>query len=213
MGQSLQEIMAVSIRDVVARASWRRLVPATLVLAASLPWPSLASSLPLEPGPIRPATSCPENLETLVAALLRDLPSYANRVASRSLGVAEETGFGTVLLAGAAELEPIDLERRASSQLPGSVETDTQQVFFTTLERRYRNREAFNLQGFHWLFLAPSEDGWWLGPMYSSFASYPDGGDRSTPPLESSQGIIGQAVQLWLRDCRAGAIVPLGTGE
>ena len=30
-----------------------------------------------------------------------------------------------------------------------------------------------------------------------------------TPPRETSEGIIGQAVRLWLRDCRAGAIYPV----
>ncbi|MEL6764251.1 MAG: hypothetical protein AAFO87_11435, partial [Cyanobacteria bacterium J06607_6] len=32
---------------------------------------------------LRPPMACPEDMETLVTGLLRDLPSYTNRVAAR----------------------------------------------------------------------------------------------------------------------------------
>lgn len=172
------------------------------------PQPGLTSqSIPLTPDPIRPSSRCPEDIQRLMKGMLRDLPGYANRVASRSLGITEETGFGTLLLVSPAEFEPIDLDERPSSQLPNAAQ-ELHQVFFTSLERRYQAGEALNLQGFHWLFLTPGPEGWWLSLMYSSFGNYPEE-VNPTPPQETSQGIIGQAVQLWLRDCRAGAVSPI----
>jgi len=68
--------------------------------------PTVAEDSPF----LRPRTPCPQDLETLIQGLLRDLPSYANRVARRSLGLREETtGFGTILIAGQAEFMPLDI--------------------------------------------------------------------------------------------------------
>lgn len=170
-------------------------------------------SIPLTPGPLRPASVCPSTLDLLMVGLLRDLPSYANRVASRSLGLAEESGFGTMLVAGSANFEGVDLSETPASTLPPedaeSASEPLRQVFFTTLERRYQGDAISNMQGFHWMFLAPDEAGWRLALMYSSFGGYPEGTSSPTPPFESSNGIVGQAVRLWLRDCRAGAIYPV----
>jgi hypothetical protein len=97
-----------------------------------------------------------------------------------------------------------------------------QQVFFTTLERQYWRNQMVSLQNYHWLFLVQNQDGWYLGLLYSSLGRYPSGdGPLSpvasqrapTPPEESSDGIIGQAIRLWLRDCRAGAVFPANAAE
>ncbi|MGD1906764.1 MAG: hypothetical protein ACFB0C_12315 [Leptolyngbyaceae cyanobacterium] len=155
---------------------------------------------------LRPLTTCPVDLETLITGLIRDVPSYANRVARRQLGV-NDAGFGTVLVAGQAELEPLDI----SDRLFNSGEYDPEsvdQVFFTTLERQYTETEQVNLQQFHWLFLTEADDGWRLAFMFSRLGA--EGSSRPpTPPEESSNAVIGQAVRLWLRDCRAGAIDPI----
>jgi len=68
-----------------------------------------------------------------------------------------------------------------------------------------------SLQQFHWLFLVQTEDGWRSVLIYSSLGGDPArplADQRLMPPQESSQGIVGQAVRLWLRDCRAGAVFP-----
>lgn len=166
---------------------------------------------PPEPGSpyLRPQTACPTDLETLTAGLIRDLPSYANRVASSSLGVNETgTGFGTVLVAGRAEFEPIDLEPLTFSQFPEPSDT-IRQVFLTTLERQYTENAAVTLENYHWLFLALGDDGWRLALIFSRIAVDEAGARPPTPPREVSDGITGQAVQLWLRDCRAGAVYPI----
>ena len=159
---------------------------------------------------LRPKTLCPSDLPTLMAGLLRDLPSYANRAASRSLGSSQEvSGFGTILVAGQAEFAPLDVAALTSRETPTAIPEAIEQVFFTTLERYYTTTEAIQLEQYHWLLLTPVEDGWRFALMFSRVAV--DGASERppTPPRESSDGIIGQAVRLWLRDCRAGAVYPV----
>ena len=167
-----------------------------------------AGPVPEAPPPfLRPASVCPEDVELLVQGLLRDLPGYANRVARRTLGTfPDDTPFGTVLLAGRAELEPLPLAALAFDALPTDA---TQQVFFTTRERRYTDTAAITLEQYHWLFLVPAADGWRLTLMFSRTAPDETPLRPPTPPRESSEGIMGQAIRLWLRDCRAGAVYPI----
>jgi len=171
---------------------------------------SLAAPAEAADSYLRPQTPCPRDLEILTAGLLRDLPSYANRVAYRSLGTDEDlAGFGTMLLAGRAEFEPLAIEPlqlMPSSDRPAD---SIRQVFFTTLERHYLEDDFTHLQQYHWLFLAEASDGWRLTLMFSRLAPDEATLRPPTPPRESSQGIVGQAVRLWLRDCRAGAVYPV----
>jgi len=156
---------------------------------------------------LRPPHSCPPELERLVARLLQDLPTYAQLVAGRSLGVSDQrfSPFGMVIIASQPDYEPLALAENPYGD-PASV--DTQQVFFTTLERQYWRGQPVSLQNHHWLFLAPAETGWYLSQMYSMVGHSPADRGAPSPPQESSDGIIGQAVTLWLRDCRAGAVFP-----
>ncbi len=156
---------------------------------------------------LRPPGTCPQDLDSLVSRLLQDLPTYSELVAGRSLELRsnQTSPFGTVITVGEPDYEPIAL---ANSSFNGSAD-DLQQVFFTTLERQYWQGRPFSLQNYHWLFLAEAENGWYLSQMYSSLGSYPaEAQDAPSPPQESSDGIVGQAVTLWLRDCRAGAVFP-----
>ena len=60
-------------------------------------------------------------------------------------------------------------------------------------------------ENYHWLFLTKTSEGWKLVTVYSQLAALnPD--DVPLPPIETSQGTIGQAIRLWLRDCQAGAL-------
>jgi len=162
---------------------------------------SLRSEVNSPSTPIRPHNPCPAELEPLVAQLLNDLPTYSNLVASRSLGHPEERSspFGTVLVASQPDFTPLPLGETAPRE-------NLHQIFFTTLERQYWQQQAVSLQHYHWLFLVQGDDGWRLSLLYSSLGAYPAGSRGATPPQESSQGLVGQAIALWLRDCRAGAI-------
>jgi hypothetical protein len=160
---------------------------------------------------LRPQDACPQQLRPLVSRLLQDLPVYAGLVASRSLGrpTSPENAFGSVLLVSEPDFTPIDINAQIPEALP-DLTSSVQQVFFTTLERQYWQGQSMSLQNYHWLFLTQDEAGhWYLALIYSSVGHYPATESRApSPPQESSDGIIGQAVTLWLRDCRAGAVFP-----
>jgi len=150
--------------------------------------------------------TCPTDVETLTSLMMRDLPSYGNRVIQRARRLDRTVdSFSYVLLAGKPEFTPLPL--RLTDYTPTIPPEDPEapkQVFFTTLERQYLAGKVIELQHYHWLFLTLAPDGWHLVMMFSRIGSTE--GHPPTPPRESSNGIIGQAVSLWLRDCNAGAI-------
>jgi len=152
--------------------------------------------------------TCPADVETLTARMLRDLPSYANRVIQRSRRVDRGTTYFPlyVILAGRPEFAPLSIGSGQYNLPEGSpaVEQPTQ-VFITTLERQYSDGKVVEFQNYHWLFLTYTQGSWWLALIYSRLGFYPEVGPPA-PPRESSNGIIGQAIRLWLRDCRAGAV-------
>ncbi|MFB2979419.1 hypothetical protein [Microseira sp. BLCC-F43] len=165
----------------------------------------LISEIPNARRPIE----CPADVETLIALLLRDLPSYANRVTQRARRRSRSVEvYSYVILAGRPEFEPLTLGPGEYTQAaPDSNSEDLRQVFLTTLERQYVGNKPVLLQQYHWLFLTKTDSGWLLAMMFSQTGLYPD--ERPpTAPRESSQGVIGQAIQIWLRDCRAGVIRP-----
>lgn len=166
----------------------------------------------LAPAPIRPPAACPDDLQALTALMLRDLPSYANRVVQRSFdrsprnfgtGISTSRQLGTILLAGRPEFEPLTLGPGVYA--PTSPQADQpQQIFFTTLERQYVRDRIVYLQHYHWLFLTQG-DGWLFVALFSQLGDTPPG-EPPTPPQNTSEGDIAQAVRLWLRDCRSGAV-------
>lgn len=177
--------------------------------------------------PIRQTIECPTEIEPLAELLIRDITGYTNRVLQRTVAVLPWTDADVlrslesdeivrepyrpsrVLFAGKLNLEPLDLNQYAFTTNPetGNPETgaDVTQLFFTTLSRQYDGLQVSETQEYHWVFLTQTADGWRLAFMFSAIDSLPLV-QIQTPPRESSEGSVGQAIQLWLRDCRAGAI-------
>ena len=164
--------------------------------------PLLQKELPVLSSPATdyPKTAnCQEqNVETLTAQLLRDLPAYTNRI-SQSVRRSTTNVYSYVLTAGRPEFAPLTLGPGVYSPTESQ---PPQQVFLTTLERQYTDGKAVELQQYHWLFLTQSSSGWRLAMMFSRIGTYPSG-RPPTPPRDSSDGIIAQAVRTWLRDCQA----------
>jgi len=173
--------------------------------------------------PLRSPTDCPTTAEALTELLIRDIPNYTNRVLQRTVAAlpnsepdAQEIGSllrrepyrpSYVLIAGRPELEPVNLHEYAFTTEPESGGPLTQ-LFFTTLSRQYSGLSVNEVQEYHWLFLSQAYDGWRLAFMFSAVDDV-ETVRSPTPPRENSEGSVGQAVQLWLKDCRAGAISPL----
>lgn len=152
-------------------------------------------SLPGQPSIQRPLQGCPAELEPLVEQLLVDLPGYANRILQRHRRLTATLAPANVVMAGRAEFEPLPLA--ANQPIP----EDPRQVFITTLERTYTRTQAVEMQEYHWLFLTQTPRGWQLAMMFSRTGGSPTGRTPS-PPRDSSQGVVAQAVRVWLRDCQ-----------
>ncbi|MFB2772882.1 hypothetical protein ACE1AT_26965 [Pelatocladus sp. BLCC-F211] len=150
-----------------------------------------------------------QSIELLTTKLLLDLPSYANRVIQRARRTSRKIDvFSYVLMAGRPEFTPLPLN--SSGDIPKELKytaKDVNQVFFTTLERRYIGKKVVELQQFHWLFLTKADNGWWMVMMFSRTGSDPKQ-EIPTPPQDSSNGIVAQGIKTWLRDCRAGKTPP-----
>ncbi|MGF1481802.1 MAG: hypothetical protein ACFB4I_20355 [Cyanophyceae cyanobacterium] len=166
---------------------------------------------PLVTGPSTPRTkdqelrtTCPSDIQLLIDRLLQDLPGYANRVIQRAALFREPEMDVYVIVAGRPEFEPLTLgpEQYKDSAVDPN---PPQQVFFTTLERQYLENRVVTVQNYHWLFLTQTSTGWRMALIYTRLGS-PTESVSPRPPLETSDSIIGQAVKLWLRDCRAGAL-------
>jgi hypothetical protein len=170
-------------------------LPEPVPKATPSPAPRATPKVP--PRPI-PRLVCPTELEPLTQALLRDLPSYINRLSRR-----DRVRTGEYAIAASQpELEPLPT---GSSEYPA--DPSLKQVFFTVLDRQYSQRQVTQFQQFHWLFLARTPSGWRLALLYSRIGSSLTAAQpRLSPPRESSQGVTGQAIRTWLRDCQAGAI-------
>lgn len=145
-----------------------------------------------------PAQACSQDFEPLTTRLLSDIPSYANRVMQRSRSGRDYLTY--VQLAGRADFQPLSLG--------GNEDGETRQVFFTTLEQQFTGDRALTRQHYHWLFLTPTDAGWAMVYLFTRFGEG-DPQAEPMPPRETSNGIIGQAITLWLRDCQAGALRPL----
>lgn len=153
---------------------------------------------------LRPQTACPEDFETLSTLLVRDIPSYTNRILQSSVAdIPTAYRPAYVITANYPERMPLDIKDQVYTTNPDGDES-LHQLFFTTLERQYSGLDAASISHFHWLFLTPSDEGWDMVFIFSAI------GDNETvlPPRDSSQGSVGQAVQRWLRDCRVRAIAP-----
>ncbi|MEM9976036.1 MAG: hypothetical protein AAF808_00245 [Cyanobacteria bacterium P01_D01_bin.2] len=160
---------------------------------------------PNESGFIRPPTVCPENFDTLTDLLIRDIPSYTNRILQSSVAdIPTAYRPAYVIAANHPERIPLEIEERVYTTNPSSGEP-LYQLFFTTLERQYSGLDDTSINHFHWLFLAPSEQGWHMVFMFSAIEAEDE---VQLPPRDSSQGSVGQAIQRWLIDCRAEAIAP-----
>ncbi|MBW4561219.1 MAG: hypothetical protein KME32_08665 [Mojavia pulchra JT2-VF2] len=148
-----------------------------------------------------------QDLETLITQLLRDLPSYSNRISQRARRLRRSADiYSYMQVAGRPEFIPLPLNPGGyTADNSKSTASGVEQVFFTTLERQYIDQKAIELQQFHWLFLTKTQSGWRLVMMFTQTGSYPKRQPPS-PPRDSSNSAIAQAINAWLRDCEASSV-------
>ncbi len=164
----------------------------------------MLSALPTRAAP--PRYQCPTEVEPLVHLMLRDITGYANRIIVRSQPRTRRNTalklHSSILMTGKPEFDPLPLN---PNEKP---DPNLRQAFITTLEQEGVAGKSIQLQQYHWLFLTPTQRGWQLALMFSRTGNYPANQQPPTPPRESSQGVMGQAIRLWLRDCNTGVIRP-----
>lgn len=150
-----------------------------LLTMACFLWPAMAQSQTIP----KSDTACSLDIETLMTRMLKDLPSYGNRVTQRARrGDRSVEVYNYILVAGNPDFEPLPLSNlQYEPQLPD----ETKQVFFTTLERQYTETEAILLQNYYWLFLTPSSDGWRVVLLFSQLADL-EQADLPLPPDRKS---------------------------
>ncbi|TVP58007.1 MAG: hypothetical protein EA343_22010 [Nodularia sp. (in: Bacteria)] len=154
------------------------------------------------------STCSEQSLELLTTQLLQDLPSYANRVTQRARRRSRDSDiYSYMLVAGKPEFQPLPINSVGhNTDGQESQETGVEQVFFTTLERQYIASKIVESQQFHWLLLTESNSRWRLVMMFTQIGAYPQQQQVVSPPRDSSNGVIAQAVKTWLRDCQAGSV-------
>jgi len=150
--------------------------------------------------PIRPLTACPTELEPLTKALLRDLPSYINRLSHQ-----RSNQFPTYAIAATQpNIAPLPV---VSGSAIDPNQGGLHQVFFTVLEREYDSKKSTPYQHYHWLFLAHTEtSGWQVATLYSRRGFYPTNEQSASPLRDTTQELTAQVIRRWLRDCLAGAV-------
>jgi hypothetical protein len=149
-----------------------------------------------------------EKIEPIATFMLRDLPGYSNRASQRARRLTRKGDtFSYMVAAGRPEFVPLPLNSNtASSDTAKTLSDGVEQVFFTTLERQYTAGKAIELQQFHWLLLTKTNSGWRKVMMFTQTGSFPVTKQPISPPRDSSDGEIAQAVDAWLRDCEAGSV-------
>ena len=186
---------------------WRsRILVTAILLATGLKWGNnwaYGVEAIAEPSTTEDSFTCPDDVEQLTALLLEDLPAYSNRVIQRTQDLNQAAGIENyIITASKAEFEPLPLPRLQYNSID---DKDPEQIFFTVFERQYIEGKIVEIQTYHWLFITQTDSGWRTVMMFSRFGN--DNEYRPpTPPKETTDGILGRGVQLWLRDCRAGTV-------
>lgn len=146
---------------------------------------------------------CSYNLESLGNQLVKDIPSYGNRIIQKNSKLSRDIAPIPIfiIIASKPEFKPLPLHQ---SQYQGGNNQDVKQIFFTTLERQYMSEnKIIETQNYHHLLLTETTQGWRIVMVFSRFGSS-NPQNLPTPPKDTTNSIIGQAIKLWLRDCRAG---------
>lgn len=149
-------------------------------------------------------SACPQKLADLAPQMLADLPSYTNRVIQRNIINHTQNLIirNYVIVASNPDLEPLPLiNRQFKPVLPDT----SQQLFFTLLERQYATQRMIELQNHYWAFFDLTDQKWRLILLFSQ-SPFRDKNEPFWLTQESENSAIAQAINLWLRDCNAGAI-------
>ncbi|MBE9221367.1 hypothetical protein IQ215_01530 [Cyanobacterium stanieri LEGE 03274] len=144
---------------------------------------------------------CNQEITELADKLVNDISDYGNRVIQKSRRGAANSPIMPIYIitAGQWEMEKLPLSQRSYGANNSS---HIEQIFFTTRERQYLSDTRLEeTNNYHWLLLTPTNRGWDMVMLLTRFGEVGDNGLVS-PVVDTTSGVVGEAVRLWLRDCR-----------
>ena len=150
---------------------------------------------------------CPEDIADLANLLTSSISEYGNRVIQKTSMYSHKLDFfhTYMITAGKPEIEPLSFKPFQSST--ENHPQDVEQIFFTTLERQYsKNKTIIETQNYHWLIMTKTTEEWKLVMAFTKFGYPQEDKFITSPPRDTTNGIIGQAVKLWLKDCHYGTL-------
>lgn len=149
---------------------------------------------------------CTKEITELSNQLVAEISDYGNRVIQTSRRRERNAAMMPIYIvtAGQPEFEDLPLSYRSYGSNQAS---EIKQVFFTTLERHYlSNSRLEEAQNYHWLLLTSTDTGGWEMVMLLTRFGEVAQSEVVSPPVDTTSGIVGEAVRRWLRDCRYGAL-------
>ncbi len=152
-------------------------------------------------------TSCPQELVSFGNLLPSHITESGNRVIQNSGKYSRKLDFfpAYIITASKPEFEPLSFNQFQSEKQ--TIPDGVKQIFFTSLERQYSNNKTLiQTQNYHWLIMNQTSEGWNLVMAFTRFG-YPQG-DKFvvSPARNTTNGVIGQAVKIWLKDCNFGTL-------
>lgn len=150
---------------------------------------------------------CPQELVDLANLMTSNISNYGNRVIQKSSVYSHKLDFLPTYIVTASEAEIKAVSGNRFTSATNDIPDNVPQIFFTTLERQYPNKQRMiEAQNYHWLILTQTDSGWKLVMALTRFG-YPQG-DKwvISPPRDTTNSVIGQAVNLWLKDCQYGTL-------
>ncbi len=147
---------------------------------------------------------CNQDWESLVNSLTKNIADYGNRIIQSARIYPNLENFlpTYIVTASIPDTQSLPLNNFANEDFNTLENQNIKQLFFTTLERQYSSdNRIIEAQNFHWLIFTFTPQGWQLVKAMTRFG-YPQspGNFSVSPPRDTTNGIIGQAVNLWLRD-------------
>lgn len=148
---------------------------------------------------------CEGDWEEVAKSIMKNIPNYSNRVIQRGSIFSHSLNFlpTYIITVNQGKTTPSDFDLTSFPPIKYQPKEEIKQLFFSTKERQYSNsQQIIETENFHWLIFTDTPEGWRLVMAMTRFGYPSPQGFITSPPKDTTNGVIGQAVNLWLRDCQ-----------
>ncbi|AUC59805.1 hypothetical protein AA637_01000 [Cyanobacterium sp. HL-69] len=144
---------------------------------------------------------CRADINHLGDKLVNEIGDYGNRIIQKTRRGGANSPIMPIYIVtvGQVEFEELPLSEKSYGANNSS---HIEQIFFTTRERQYLSDTRLEeTNNYHWLLLTSTDRGWDMVMLLTRFGEVGDNGLVS-PIVDTTSGVVGEAVRLWLRDCQ-----------